>query len=142
MLKCCLEVKYWIFGLFKKQRRYSVCMYLALRNVKVRSKKGHQWSEKAKSKEWLVFFEVKMKQDTCCWWKDILSWHKQHKQRVQKGRKQETRYCSCFSMINCLQKGSNCIIEPCETRNKTQCMYLSFKNPKISSSKGQYWWEI
>ena len=56
-----------------------------------------------------------------------------------KGRKQETRYCSCFSMINCLQKGSNCIIEPCEPRNKTQCMYLSFKNLKISSSKGQYW---
>ena len=40
-------------------------------------------------------------------------------------------------MINGLRKGINYIIGLCSQTKKVQCMYLAFKNLKISSKKGQ-----
>ena len=34
-------------------------MYLAFKNLKIRSEKGHK-GQKAKSKVWMMFFEVKI----------------------------------------------------------------------------------
>ena len=46
-----------------------------------------------------------------------------------------------FLDVKCLRKGKNCGFGVCQQTSKVQCIYLAFRNLKISSKKGQQWSE-
>ena len=40
-------------------------------------------------------------------------------------------------MLIWLREGNNCVFRVCQQRSQGQCMYLAFRNFKISSKQGQ-----
>ena len=89
----------------------------------------------------LVFLECKLQQRRYGWCIFNLKFWKIVESTYLERTKQKTRYKWCLLMLKLLQKGTNIIIGPFQQTKKLQCMYLAFKNIKISSTIVQQYLE-
>ena len=74
-------------------------MYLTLKNLKIISKK-HQKRSETQNKLQMMFFEVKMEQDRCCWCNYKLNGKKTAQITYLQARKQEKRYYLDYSEVS------------------------------------------
>ena len=146
-----------------KQGRYSEYMYLAFKNLKLSSKNVNS-NQKAKSKVRIIFLRWKCNHIEAA---DAITFHTaktsrdnvfERKQTTKKvlrsmfrGLEVRTKVRSmfwrsnkcmkgkswCFYMLKSLRKDNNWFFGLLQETRKVQCIYLSFKNFKISSKKGQ-----
>ena len=94
-----------------------------------------------RNKECLMYLEGKLQQDRYGWCIFKLTWQETVERTYLETIKIGRRYHWCCYMLKCIRNCNNCIFGLWQETSKRECMYLGFKNPKISSKRGEQWSE-
>ena len=119
-----------IFRGFEVRRKVRLIFWKPKHNMK---RKCYVFScYEQRDKVWLVYLEIKLRDDWYFW--SILKLKLQktvHRTYIETG-KHQTTICWCLEVLKSFPKGNNCIFRLYYQTRKVQCMYLAFKTLKIT----------